>query len=237
MGSNAERFINCYNVLDKSLRDIYNLKPNLTFSDVIRKVASVNSVIKKYEDDIIDYGRLRNAIVHRSISGEVIAEPHDDVVLKIEAITRLITTPPRAMDSVVNRKVFCVTADTPLKLVMCEMFKSGYSNVPVYSGNTLLGVITRKMIIEAVGEQCLNNESIDNFLKKKVVDALDLEGISNHYEVAPSSITVDNLLYMFQQNRKLSTVIITKSGNYNEQPLGIVVTADTIDMQTILDNY
>ena len=237
MGSNAERFINCYNVLDKSLRDIYNLKPNLTFSDVIRKAASVNSVIKKYEDDIIDYGRLRNAIVHRSISGEVIAEPHDDVVLKIEAITRLITTPPRAMDSVVNRKVLCVTADTPLKLVMCEMFKSGYSNVPVYSGNTLLGVITRKMIIEAVGEQCLNNESIDNFLKKKVVDALDLEGISNHYEVAPSSITVDNLLYMFQQNRKLSTVIITKSGNYNEQPLGIVVTADTIDMQTILDNY
>lgn len=237
MGSNAERFINCYNVLDKSLRDIYNLKPNLTFSDVIRKAASVNSVIKKYEDDIIDYGRLRNAIVHRSISGEVIAEPHDDVVLKIEAITRLITTPPRAMDSVVNRKVFCVAADTPLKLVMCEMFKSGYSNVPVYSGNTLLGVITRKMIVEAIGEQCLNNESIDNFLKKKVVDALDLEGISNHYEVAPSSITVDNLLYMFQQNRKLSTVIITKSGNYNEQPLGIVVTADTIDMQTILDNY
>ena len=89
----------------------------------------------------------------------------------------------------------------------------------------------------AIGVQCFNNESIDNFLKKKVVDALDLEGISNHYEVAPSSITVDNLLYMFQQNRKLSTVIITKSGNYNEQPLGIVVTADTIDMQTILDNY
>lgn len=237
MGSNARRFIDSYNILDKSLRDIYGLKPSLTFSDVVRKVASVNSVIKKYEDDIVDYGRLRNAIVHRSISGEVIAEPHDDVVLKLEAITRLITTPPRAMDSVVNRKVFVVSAEEKLKSVLFEMFKSGYSNVPVYRDKTLVGVVTRKMIVEAIGEQIYDKKSLDEFINKPVIEALNIMNISNHYEVAPSSITVDNLLYMFQQNRKLSTVIITKNGNYNEQPLGIVVTADTIDMQTILDNY
>lgn len=237
MGSNAKRFIESYNILDKSLRDIYNLKPSLTFSDVVRKVASVNSVIKKYEDDIVDYGRLRNAIVHRSISGEVIAEPHDDVVLKLEAITRLITTPPRAMDSVVNRKVFVVQAEERLKNVLVEMFKSGYSNVPVYKEKTLVGVINRKMIVEALGEAIYDKILLDEFINKPVIDALNILNISNHYEVAPSSITVDNLLYLFQQNRKLSTVIITKSGNYNELPLGIVVTADTIDMQTILDNY
>lgn len=237
MGSNAKRFINSYNILDKSLRDIYNLKPSLSFSDVIRRVSSVNSVIKKYEDDLIDYGRLRNAIVHRSISGEVIAEPHDDVVLKLEAITRLITTPPRAMDSVVNRKVFVVDANESLSYVLTQMYKSGYSNVPVYNGKVLLGVITRKMIVEAVGEAIYNKINLEEFVKKPVIDALNISGISNHYEVAPSNITIDNLLYLFQQNRKLSTVIITKNGNYNEPPLGIVVTADTIDMQTILDNY
>ncbi len=237
MGSNAKRFIDSYNILDKSLRDIYNLKPSLTFSDVVRKVASVNSVIKKYEDDIIDYARLRNAIVHRSISGEVIAEPHDDVVLKLESITRLITTPPRAMDSVVNRKVYVVQATEKLKNVLMEMYKLGYSNVPVYSEKTLIGVITRKMIVEALGEAIYNKTSLDEFVNKPVIEALNIENITNHYEVAPSNITIDNLLYMFQQNRKLSTVIITKNGNYNELPLGIVVTADTIDMQTILDNY
>ena len=47
----------------------------------------------------------------------------------------------------------------------------------------------------------------------------------------------DNILYMFQQNRKLSTIVITPKGSYNELPVGIVVTADLIDIQTILDNY
>ncbi|MBQ7579469.1 MAG: CBS domain-containing protein [Clostridia bacterium] len=237
MGINAERFINSYNTLDKTLRDLYNIKPNLTFSDTIRKVASVNSVVKKHEDDLIDYGRLRNAIVHRSISGEVIAEPHDDVVLKLEAITRQVKTPPRAMDSVVNRKVFVVDGAEKIKNLLMEMYKSGYSNIPVYRSGTLVGVVSRKMLVEAMGKAVMQENSIDEFLNKSVMDSLDLENISSHYDVVPASITIDNLLYLFQQNRKLSTVIITKTGSYSEQPLGIVVTADTIDMQTILDNY
>jgi len=237
MENNGKRFIECYNILDKAVREIYNLKPNLTFTDVIRKAASVNSVIKKYEDDIIDFGRLRNAIVHRAINDEVIAEPHDDVVLKFEQITRLITTPPRALDSIVNRKVFIVDAATKVRIVIQEMFKSGFSNVPVYRGKTLMGVISRKMVLDALGEAILNNQSVDDVLDAPCFDALNVTNITNHYEVVPANITIDNLLYIFQQNRKVSTVIITKTGSYNEPPLGIVVTADTIDMQSILDNY
>ena len=44
--SNAERFINAYNRLDKTIRDIYNFKPALSFSDVIRKASEVNYLIK-----------------------------------------------------------------------------------------------------------------------------------------------------------------------------------------------
>ena len=62
--SNANRFIAAYNSIDSSLRSIYNLKRSLNFSEVIRKTVLLNSVVRKYEDDLIDYGRLRNAIVH-----------------------------------------------------------------------------------------------------------------------------------------------------------------------------
>ena len=237
METNGKRFIESYNILDKALREIYNIKPNATFSDVIRKVAGVNSVIKKYEDDLIDYGRLRNAIVHRSINDEVVAEPHDDIVLKLEQITRLITTPPRALDTIVNRKVFVVDAGEKVKTVLEEMFKSGFSNVPVYRGKTLLGVISRKMVVDAIGAAIHDKRSVEELLNTPCLEALNVESIGNHYEVVPASITIDNLLYIFQQNRKVSAVIITKTGSYNELPLGIVVTADTIDMQTILDNY
>lgn len=234
--SNSKRFIDAYNRLDQGLRDIYNIKSSISFSDCIRRVSSVNSVIRKYEDDIIEYGRLRNAIVHRG-GEETIAEPNTHVVEKLESIARLICTPPRVMDTVANRSVFVVKANTPLSEVMVQMFQTGYSVVPVYDGENLIGVINRKMIVEALGATVAANVSLNDLVKLSVVEAIDLSGGSNSYEVVASNVTIDNVLYLFQSNRKLSVIIITRNGNYNEQPLGVVTTSDTIDMQTILDNY
>lgn len=236
METNAKRFIDAYNRLDKGMRDIYNIKPSLSFSDCIRRVASVNSVIKKYEDDLIEYGRLRNAIVHRS-GEETIAEPNTDVVEKFESIARLICTPPRVMDTVANRSVYIVDVSTPLAEVIAKMFETGYSVIPVYENNKIVGVVNRKMVVEAIGAGLSAKVDLDSMVKTSVGEALDLESSGYTFEVVSSAVTIDNVLYLFQTNRKLSVVIITKSGNYDEKPIGIVVTSDTIDMQTILDNY
>lgn len=234
--SNAKRFIEAYNRLDKGMRDIYNIKPAISFSDCVRKVATVNSVIRKYEDDIIEYGRLRNAIVHRS-GEETIAEPNTNVVEKLESITRLICTPPRVMDTVANRAIYSVDSKTSLGEVMIQMFQTGYSVVPVYTDGSLVGVINRKMIVESLGAAIAAGVDLDDLTKVSVGEALDLTSGSSSYEVVGYNVTIDNVLYLFQSNRKLSVVIITKNGNYTEPPIGVVVTSDTIDMQTILDNY
>ena len=84
----AERFIECFNKIDYALRTKYNLNRSMSFSDLIRKCVALNYVVRKYEDDLIDYGRLRNAIVHHSSSKKIIAEPHEDVVVQFEKIDR-----------------------------------------------------------------------------------------------------------------------------------------------------
>ena len=72
---------------------------------------SVNHVVRKYEDDLITFGRLRNAIIHGSNDEILIAEPHEDVVKKIELIERLITTPPKVLDVLPIKDVFTVSFD------------------------------------------------------------------------------------------------------------------------------
>ena len=62
--TNAERFLTAYNVIDYSLRTIYDFKRSMSFSDVVRRSVVLNSVVRKYEEDLIDFGRLRNAIIH-----------------------------------------------------------------------------------------------------------------------------------------------------------------------------
>lgn len=233
---NATRFISAYNRLDQGLRDIYSIKRTLNFADMIRKVASVNTVVAKFEEDLIDYGRLRNAIVHKS-GDEIIAEPNIEVVEKLEKIARIINTPPRVIDCIKPRKVFTACGDTPLKDVIREMKKDGYSIVPVYIAQTLVGVINRKMVVEGIGKFIEENKDIDEAIKEPVAQCLDIFNETNHYEVAPTSITVENLLYMFQQNRKLSSVILTENGNFNAPAKAVLVSADLIDLNTILDNY
>lgn len=235
--SNSKRFIDTFNRLDRAVRDIYNLKPSLGFSDAIRRASSMHYVIKKYEDDLIDFGRLRNAIVHRS-SDIPIAEPHDDVVEKFEKIERLVSTPPLVLNTDINRTVVSVDGEkTTVGMLVKDMFKTGYSNIPVYKEKTLIGVVNRKMILDSFGRALINNKTIDSVLNSSVVDALEIFSVTSHYEVVSEKSTIDQILFLFQQNKKLSTVIITKNGNYSAEPLGIVVTADLIDMQSILDNY
>ena len=233
---NAMRFIAAYNRLDQGLRDIYSIKRSLTFSDMIRKVATVNTVVKKFEEDLIDYGRLRNAIVHKS-SDEIIAEPNVDVVEKLEKIARLINTPPRVIECLRPRKVYCVSGDATLADVVSQMSTAGYSVVPVYIQDTLVGVINRKMIVDSIGGFIAQGKDIDESISQPVSKCLNIFTETSHYEVAPASLTVENLLYMFQQNRKLSSVILTENGNYSEPAKVVIVSADIIDLNSILDNY
>ena len=67
---NATEFINSYNKIDAQLRDLYSFKPSQSFTDVVRRSAEKNSIVRKYENDLVDYARLRNAIVHQSTDGQ-----------------------------------------------------------------------------------------------------------------------------------------------------------------------
>ena len=232
----ARRFITAYNRLDQGLRDIYSIKRSLTYSDMIRKVATVNTVVAKFEENLIDYGRLRNAIVHKS-NDVIIAEPNIEVVENLEKIARLINTPPRVIECLKKRKVFSVEGETTLKEVVLKMGKLGYSIIPVYISGNLIGVLNRKMIVESISKFILEGKNLDEAMNQPVSDCTDIFYETSHYELVPKSITVENLMYMFGQNRKLSSVILTENGNYNEEPIAVVVSADIIDLNKILDNY
>ena len=111
--TNAERFLTAYNNIDYGLRTIYGFKRSMSFSDVVRRSVVLNSVVRKYEDDLIDYGRLRNAIIHQGNHKFIIAEPHDDIVENIERLAELITEPPLAIDMVGNKEVITINQTMP----------------------------------------------------------------------------------------------------------------------------
>ena len=234
--SNAERFISAYNNIDYTLKARYNFSRSMGFSDLIRKVVSLNYVIRKNEDDLIDYGRLRNAIVHNN-DEYVIAEPHDSVVENIELIEKLITRPPRALDYA-RRDVLTVEANKTMYDVITLITTSKYSNIPVYDNNELVGIANGQKILDSFGQFLLTGGKADVFLHNvKIEDMLTRIENSNYYMVVPADYTIEQVLEQFHLNNRLLAILITKTGDAKELPLGIITGVDTIEMNKVLDQY
>ena len=236
--TNAERFLNAYNMIDHGLRNQYNFKRAMSFSDMIRRCVVINSVVRKYEDDLIDYSRLRNAIVHSGGEEDIIAEPHTNVVEKLEHIAKLICTPPKAVDSICKKDVLCVQARDSVKSVVEIISKSGYSNVPVYEGEKLIGIANGQRLLDAIGKAMLNSRPIDDFCQKMTIGEIVSNQISDtYYALSDENITLEQALNIFYRNRKVLVILITKNGSDYEKPLGIVSVADIMDINSILENY
>lgn len=236
--TNATRFIDAYNKIDYQLRIQYNFKRSMSFSDMIRKAVVLNHIVRKYEDDLIDYGRLRNAIIHKSNDKYIIAEPHTDVVENLEKIAKLISTPPKVIETNCVHDVFTVSYDISVLSVIQIMAQTTYSNIPVFKDGVLIGVANGQRIIDAFGNYMLNGGVCSDFLNnKKIEEIISLTNEKKYYEIASIDVTVEEIMNMFFTNRKLLCVILTKNGQMGETPVGIITSSDFMELNKIVENY
>lgn len=235
---NANRFISAYNQIDQSIRTQYDLSKSISYTEAIRKCARMNAFVKKYEDKLIDYGRLRNAIVHSYNEDLVIAEPHPDVVEEYEKIAKSICTPPLAVDTVINRNVKTISYDTSVADVIEGIYKSGNSNWPVYKDGMLIGVANSRKLIKEIGKKIYEKRDLDEYVNNTIIgDAINEFGQDTYYTIANKNVTLDKILNLFSENRKLSLIIITETGSLLEQPIGIIAIGDIMDVNKQLDKY
>lgn len=236
--SNAERFLTAYNNIDYGLRTIYGFKRSMSFSDVVRRCVVLNSVVRKYEDDLIDYGRLRNAIIHNGNHKYIIAEPHVEIVEKIERLAELITEPPLAINVVGNKEVIVIGNDTKICEAMELIYRTGYGNLPAYKNEKLIGILNARKLVNVLGSKVGEGVNLDAYIKETTVEEiLPLMGEDYYYMLADTKLSIDSAMNYFESNRKLLIILITKDGKDSGKPLQIISSADIIDMKKILDVY
>ncbi len=236
--SNSVRFINAYNQIDQTLRAVYNFKRNMSFNDMIRRSVPLNSIVRKYEDKLIDYARLRNAIIHNSNEERVIAEPHLEVVEEFEKIAGLLSEPPIAIKQIANRNVLVLDSGASIKTAFETMSRSGFKCIPIIHNETIAGVVTAPRLVTVLGAKCGENADIDTYLKKATVEELiDESDAEVIFAVRGVTLTVEEALNLFQQKRKLQAIIITRTGSNLESPVGILTIGNVIDLNKVVEDY
>ena len=236
--ANAAAFLSAYNKIDAQLRALYNFGSGQSFTDIVRRCAEKNAVVRRYEDELAEYARLRNAIVHQSTDGRDVAVPCDEVTREMERIASLLTEPPRIRDALPEKKVVSIEAGISLRQAVLLISRTGHSNLPVYDGRRMVGIVNNRRIIREVGAQLSRGQSVDAFLSETPVgDILDESDMFVYYKYLSENATLEEVLSAFETNKKLIAVVVSERGRMGERIRNIVTPADLVHISRKLEDF
>ena len=230
---NSERFLVAFNKIEKWMKSMIDRKDHVSFFTAIDLSKKEHAAIRKYEDDLREFGDLRNAIVHHRTATEyVIAEPHTEIVELIEHIETLLSSPVTVGTSFA-REVHKFSEDHTLKEVLRMVRDKNFKHIPVYKDNEFQGLLTANGIMRwlaaTVEEEFISQEITT------MADILKYEKNGNTFRFIASNTPVYEAEEIFKNSvvsgRRLEALLITRNGNKDEALTGIITPIDLIQTE------
>lgn len=221
VGQQADLFLPSFTRIEKWLKSQLNNPKNMSFVEMVRRLAKQNETeIKKYEDDLLQFAQLRNAIIHERISTNfVIAEPNEWTIQRIQKIeSRLID--PQKVYPLFKKKVTTFCYQDSLQELLRVINERGYSQFPIYDGHEFKGLVT----VHGLGLWLASQVAGDQITisRKKIEDILRSDRRRKNYQFVHQNQFVFQVEKIFSENPTLEAVMITENGDENEKLLGII---------------
>ena len=88
---NSQKFISLFKKLEELAAKESGLSRETAFSKKLAKITKRNNAFRYYKEELQQFAKLRNAIVHDSVSDDkAIAEPHEEVIANLKVIVEPI---------------------------------------------------------------------------------------------------------------------------------------------------
>ena len=196
--------------------------------------------MRRYCSELIDYGKLRNAIVHRAAGATdetVIAVPCDDVVQNIEFIEGLLCKPPRLIDAIKVKKIASVFADKPVLSAVENFREHRQKTLIVYDHGTMVGVINSYGLYAEIEVRVKAGEDLNTFFTQTPCRDVVHDSEMEKYRIMGQAATVFEVFVAFEERKNLLAVIVTEHGVFGEKALSIVTPSDFPRINRFLENY
>lgn len=229
---NSERFIVAYNRIDKALLKMTNLASHMSFSRKIDKAKEMNALIRQYEDDLREFGSLRNVIIHNRTGHQyAIAEPHDEVVKLIEMIEDKLSH-PLTVNELFQRKVHTLQAQESLAKGLEVIKTNKFNQLPIYQKKRFIGLVTANGIMNWLADQQADCVSAEY---PTLLDVYNHEKRKKTYRFVKSTMSVYEAEEFFKKSitsgRRLEAILITEQGGKDEKLLGIITPLDLLKIE------
>lgn len=229
--TNGERFLAAFNQIDQVLKKELNIQRHTSFARMIESARKKHPIVQRYEADLKKFAELRNIIVHERIAPNyIIAEPHDEIVDKIEHILDQLKSPEKVFPRF-QRSVKSFQYHVELGKVLRVIQKYAYSQFPIYQGREFIGLLTHNGIsawLAHYEQDC--NISIHDI---PISEVFIYETHQNNCLFIPKDMLLyeakDLFVTHFQRKMtRLDALLITDNGNKYEKLLGIITPSDVI---------
>lgn len=233
--SQSTRFLNAFCRIEDELRRRAGGTSRDSFAFLVDYLSKTLPAIAHYRDDLKEYGELRNAIVHKRLGDQAIAEPHPEVVLQIEFIADALLSPPQ-LESRFLKTVTACSIDDPVKDVIASMSRGSFNQVPAYQNGCLIGLLSADVITHWLGDCFQHGVDLNDNIT--VGDVLKF---CRHHDFAVMSrnATVFDALHSlesgYRKGRRIKAIVITESGDVDGRPIGIVTTLDLPELYSLVN--
>lgn len=232
---NATRFVDAFHAIEKDLRRRTNAGPDVRFYRLVDLAAPKDALVSRHQVDLKEWADLRNAIVHEQ-KRRHIARPFIGTVREIERIAELMRRPPLVRQVLGRQRVQVAESDGPVGNALNVMYHHRFSQMPVYAGSRLMGLLTAETFARFVAAS--SSASDVPALDTPIADVLPHAEDSRNYEVLSRSATATETLALFDayeaEGRYLDAIIVTSTGGRTERPTGIVTIFDVPKLQASL---
>jgi CBS domain-containing protein len=225
------KFETAFNRIHKALKEMVKGTDSDAFVELLYSGYKNHSLVRKYKGELHQFAKLRNAIVHERVNADYyIAEPHIEVVERIEEIAREFEKPQTAL-SIATSPVFYYYEDAYLKDVLKVINKFDFTRFPVYDkDDKYIALLTSTEIIQWMAKHF--SDDVVHFEDVRVKELL-----TNGKNYFVTFVDEDASLYHIEElferyhtrGKKLQAVIITETGDRHGKPIGVITPWDLLD--------
>jgi CBS domain-containing protein len=223
----TSRFLGQFNKIHRRFREICGAGPTSPFPSVLDQAAKRNPGAAHYRDELIELGQLRNIIVHGYRPDGPIATPCERVVRRMEHIAAMLSSPPPLGRSFRGRVALCAP-DTPVSAAMKQMAAGSFSQLPVYNGTNLVGLLTTDTVARWLAD-CFAREGgvLD---EAKVGAVLKHAEFPDNFALLGPKDSVFDAVELFRQRqdngKRCDAILITQGAARDHTPIGIITPFD-----------
>ena len=224
-GGRGRRFMAAFNEIEAHFRRELRRDEFVRFMDMADEYRQRRLLTQPQHEELRVFAGLRNAIQHsRYYEGKPIAEPVEQVVVRIERLRDQLMSPPTVSQLIQGPVLTCAPSDL-LRKPLRDMHARDFSQVPVYDGDRCIDLLTTNAIARWLAAN-FNDDGDLVHEEPRVQDVLrcaeDYEKVTALPRNAPVALALDLLSEAASGTKQLSALLVTQSGKLTERPLGLL---------------